>query len=822
MINFHLNQLWLIAVLMVIYSSKTCSLLTLCPTATWQPNATTVAGSKSGSSGSTPTRLYYPLDVCVVSNSVFYVLDSSNYRVQRFSNSTTGTTVINGTSGAGANQFSSMNDMSIDSNGNIYILDGDNARVTKWLPSASNGTIVAGGNGVGSDTNQFDGAMGMFMDDTSATTIWIADTNNHRIVKWTSPTTSTVVCGGYGTGNDQLLYPFGVYVDANDANALYVADTGNHRIQKFLSGATTGVTVAGITEYYGYGLNQLQQPSAVMVDNNQNMFIVDKDNNRIMKWTVGTSSGMIITGYSYSGTQAYQFDKPVHLDFDSNGSLYVVDEYNHRIQKLPMSCAPANNVSMTTPAPTTRMPDTNLSCSLTPYVFNATTIAGSNLGYYGSDENYLDSPYDAFVDKNGILYVADSDNYRVQRFLPDTTSGTTVVTGSSGSALNQFGSLDGLNVDDSGNIFVLDARNRRVVKWTPGASSGVVVAGNNGSGIGTSQLNSPYGIFVETNTSIVWIADTSNHRIVRWTPSATTGMVVCGSSGSTADKFRYPYGIFVDTSDSNTFYVADTNNHRIQKWLWGASNGTTVAGQTSVCGSDVSLLCYPVAVVKDQNGYVFIVDNTNHRIMRWMIGASFGMMVAGDTAYGVLPSQLYYPYNVKLDPNGAIIVSDSSNNRIQKFSLRCSAPSSSATSVASGSTTPSVSASRSTSAGASTPSPSPSPSSSSSSSSSSSTQQSSTLPVSSSSTAAAVSVVSSSSTAAAVSMVSSSSTAAAVSVVSSSSTAAAVSMVSSARTNGTSMVRPTTTYPASSSFAQIQQYSQYLLIIAYGIIILLN
>ena len=88
------------------------------------------------------------------------------------------------------------------------------------------------------------------------------------------------------------------------------------------------------------------------------------------------------------------------------------------------------------------VPDSNLSCSLNPYVFNGTTIAGSNLGYYGSGENYLDSPYDAFVDKNGTLYVADSDNYRVQRFLPGSTSGTTIVAGSSGSALYEFGSCN--------------------------------------------------------------------------------------------------------------------------------------------------------------------------------------------------------------------------------------------------------------------------------------------------------------------------------------------------------------------------------------------
>ena len=75
-------------------------------------------------------------------------------------------------------------------------------------------------------------------------------------------------------------------------------------------------------------------------------------------------------------------------------------------------------------------------------MFNATTIAGSNLGYYGVGAIYLGTPYDVFLDKNATLYVADSYNYRVQRFLPGSTSGTTVVNGSSGSALNQFGSCN--------------------------------------------------------------------------------------------------------------------------------------------------------------------------------------------------------------------------------------------------------------------------------------------------------------------------------------------------------------------------------------------
>jgi len=231
--------------------------------------------------------------------------------------------------------------MSIDPNGSIYILDDNNERVTKWMQGASSGTVVAGGNGIGNATNQLNGALGMFID-PSTLIIWIADQNNHRIVKWSSPTTSVVVCGSYGSNNDQFMYPEGLFIDTSNSNTLYVADTGNHRIQMWLPGATSGITVAGITGYYGTGLNQLWYPNTLMVDNNQNMYIVDSGNNRILQWTIGASSGMIIAGTGTSGTQATQLDNPYNINFDSSGSLYVVDASNNRIQKYLISCRKFN------------------------------------------------------------------------------------------------------------------------------------------------------------------------------------------------------------------------------------------------------------------------------------------------------------------------------------------------------------------------------------------------------------------------------------------------------------------------------------------------
>jgi hypothetical protein len=232
-----------------------------------------------------------------------------------------------------------VNSMSIDGNGSFYILDGDSGRVIRWIEGASTGVIVAGGNGIGGNITQLDGAAGMFID-FSTLVIWIADTNNHRIVKWSSPTTSEVVCGSYGSDDDQFMYPEGLFVDTSASNTFYVADSDNHRIQMWLPGATSGKTVAGITNYYGNGLNQLWYPKTLLVDTNRNMFIVDAYNNRIMQWKIGSSSGVVIAGgvMATADTLSSQLSYPSSINFDSNGSLFVADTANSRIQKFAISC----------------------------------------------------------------------------------------------------------------------------------------------------------------------------------------------------------------------------------------------------------------------------------------------------------------------------------------------------------------------------------------------------------------------------------------------------------------------------------------------------
>ena len=228
----------------------------------------------------------------------------------------------------------------------------------------------------------------------------------------------------------------------------------------------------------------------------------------------------------------------------------------------------------------------------------------------------------------------------------------------------------GISLDLNGSIYILDNGNNRVSKWASNFTNGTIVAGGNGQGNNSNQIYFPRGMFVDFSTSFIWIADTSNSRIVRW-ESPSTGVIVCGGYGTGANQFAYPFGLFVDTSSSNTLYVADTYNHRIQMWLSGATAGTTAAGQTGVGSSGLNQLWYPTSVLVDTNGYMYIVDNNNCRIMRWMIGSAAGVIIAGNSSYGTSPNQLRYPSNAKFNSNGDLFVADSYNNRIQKFSVSC-------------------------------------------------------------------------------------------------------------------------------------------------------
>ena len=310
--------------------------------ARWSPNATTVAGSALGSPGYDSSSLDYNGGIRIVDNETLYIADTYNNRIVLIrSNSTTAVSII-GSLGNASHQFNQPTDVFV-TNTSIYILDASNYRVQKWSRNGSNGTTVAGITGVSGSTasnNTFAYSYGIQVDIFAF--LYVSDRENHRVLRFppgsTSGTSGVVVAGSStgtaGSGPSDLSYPFSIFID--EVRSIYVADTGNHRIQRWAYGACSGVTVAG-TGTAGGTTSQLDNPVSVIVDSSQVMYIGDQSNNRIHRWVVGDCEGRCLVGCTQTnGIEANQLSSLQALDLDGQGALYVSDGGNNRVQKFSL------------------------------------------------------------------------------------------------------------------------------------------------------------------------------------------------------------------------------------------------------------------------------------------------------------------------------------------------------------------------------------------------------------------------------------------------------------------------------------------------------
>lgn len=274
----------------------------------------------------------------------------------------------------------------------------------------------------------------------------------------------------------------------------------------------------------------------------------------------------------------------------------------------------------------------------------------------GSDSGLFRAPKGLAMDAQGNLYVADSQNHRIQVFDP---SGVLLRQwGREGSGPGQFLEPWGLDVDAQGYVYVADTWNHRIQvfdaegnyvrSWGTFGQTGATGDGN--------LLYGPRDVAVDGDGNI-YVSDTGNKRIVKYTPEGVM-LLGIGGAGSEPGRFQEPVGIAVQSD--GTLYVADTWNRRIQVF---GSDGRLLRTWDVFAWESVSVVNKPYLAL-DAGGCVYATDPEGYRVL---VFSSEGDLLDVWGQFGTDLSSMQLPTGIVVDGADRVLVADSENHRILVF-----------------------------------------------------------------------------------------------------------------------------------------------------------
>jgi DNA-binding beta-propeller fold protein YncE len=304
---------------------------------------------------------------------------------------------------------------------------------------------VAFGNQAHNLPGNFEGPTGIARD--SGCNYYVVDSGNGRIEKFNA-------CGAYlsSFGSGQLVDPGSIALDAS--GNCYVTDRGNSRVAKFdnLGNFVTswdGSLAAGQFNWIWVDTNNkdvTENGSIAVNPLNNDVYVVDSVNHRVQ---VFDSTGNSITSFGGLGAGAGTFaNYPTGIAIDASGNAYVMDPSNGLVQEFNSSFTYVSQFGIQTP--------------FCPFPCTTPPATGSFKGSTGLT-----------IGPNGDLYVADTDNNRVEEF----TLGGTFVAQYGDTSQNdanqgyegggQIGALRGpqaIGFSCNNNMMVVDTGNNRIQK----------------------------------------------------------------------------------------------------------------------------------------------------------------------------------------------------------------------------------------------------------------------------------------------------------------------------------------------------------------------
>ena len=255
----------------------------------------------------------------------------------------------------------------------------------------------------------------------------------------------------------------GVAVDANDH--VYVFHRGEHPIIELTPDGR-------VVRSWGEGM--FIRPHAIRIDPQGAIWAVDNDTHQVLKMDPSGRVRMVMGRKGQSGEGPDLFNRPTDVAFAEDGSFYVSDGYgNSRVAK-----------------------------------FSADGRFITAWGRKGDAPGQFDLPHAVVVGPNGLVYVGDRENHRLQVFDAD------------GGFIEQWtevGSPWGLARSHDGALFIADGHNNRILKaGFDGTVRGQISSGGKAPG----QVDFAHHIAIDSRGN-VYVAEIKNWRVQKFLPGSS-------------------------------------------------------------------------------------------------------------------------------------------------------------------------------------------------------------------------------------------------------------------------------------------------------------
>ncbi|MFO7684433.1 MAG: 6-bladed beta-propeller, partial [Chloroflexota bacterium] len=274
--------------------------------------------------GSSEGQFTTPRNVAVAPDGTIFVADSGNHRIQVFDENGRFLTSW-GDFGVAPGQFNEPWGIAADDEF-VYVADTWNYRIQKF---SHDGQLIGSYGQNGSPIGDTDPGLGLFYGPRAIALVddnlfAITDTGNHRLQLMDENGNFLDTVGLLGNQPGQFNEPVGLATGPN--GDVYVADTWNGRVQEF----TPSLNPVNEWPVNGWFSQSIDNKPYIALDSANRIYVTDPEGFRVL---IFDNMGNYLGRFGTYGAAANQFALPVGIAIDAQDNVYVVDAHNNRVVK---------------------------------------------------------------------------------------------------------------------------------------------------------------------------------------------------------------------------------------------------------------------------------------------------------------------------------------------------------------------------------------------------------------------------------------------------------------------------------------------------------